>query len=335
LRMIRKLKTSRNVSINASNFSLAFIVRRGKIGQSLKELLHDTRNLMYPYTAIRLKEQKKNTIKDFLGAAGQYGVSHMMMYTQTEQGNYLRLIKNPKGPTLTFRIDEFALSRDVVSFIKANKRHSKIFDTTMQAAPLLIMNGFSSKAENDPLKIASLMIQSMFPPIKVQNMNLSSCKRIVLFNLVNKDGKEFIEFRHYGVSARQRAVNRGIKKLVNNHKVPNLAKFNDVADFVLRNQRMNISDMGAYSSESEIEDLPGSKIVLPDDYQDKKKNTSVAIRLHELGPRLKLSLIKIVEGFCRGNVVYHALQTRTPAEIRQQIDSIKSKKELKEKRKKI
>jgi hypothetical protein len=59
-------------------------------------------------------------------------------------------------------------------------------------------------------------------------------------------------------------VNRGIKKLVNNQRVPNLAKFNDVADFVLRNQR--ITDAGAYSSESEVEDLPGSKIVLPDDY---------------------------------------------------------------------
>lgn len=46
--------------------------------------------------------------------------------------------------------------------------------------------------------------------------------------------------------------------------MPNLAKFNDVADFVLRNQR--ITDAGAYSSESEVEDLPGSKIVLPDDY---------------------------------------------------------------------
>jgi len=51
--------------------------------------------------------------------------------------------------------------------------------------------------------------------------------------------------------------------------------------------------LGAYSSESEVDDLPGSKIVLPEDYQDKKKDTSVAIRLHELGPRLKLRLVKI------------------------------------------
>ena len=60
---------SPNVSLSFL-INLAFIVRRGKIGQFLKELLNDTRNLMYPYTAVRLKEQKKNTIKDFLGAAG-------------------------------------------------------------------------------------------------------------------------------------------------------------------------------------------------------------------------------------------------------------------------
>lgn len=51
---------------------------------------------------------------------------------------------------------------------------------------------------------------------------------------------------------------------------------------------MGTSDnmMGAYSSESEIDDLPESRVQLPDDFGDKKKDTNVAIRLHELGPRL-------------------------------------------------
>ena len=73
-------------------------------------------------------------------------------------------------------------------------------------------------------------------------MNLSTCKRVVMFNIANKgeEGEESnptIEFRHYGVSARQRAVNRGIKKLVNNQKVPNLAKYENIQDFIYRNQR--------------------------------------------------------------------------------------------------
>lgn len=74
------------------------------------------RNLMYPYTAMNLKESKKNSIKDFVGAAGQYGVSHMMIITQTENGNYLRIIKNPKGPTMVFKLNEYTLAKDVVKF---------------------------------------------------------------------------------------------------------------------------------------------------------------------------------------------------------------------------
>lgn len=125
------------------------------------------------------------------------------------------------------------------------------------------MNGFGGREENDPYKIVSLMIQSMFPPIKVQSMNLTTCKRVVLFNLVkNKEtGEEEIEFRHYGISARQRAVNRGIKKLINNKKVPDMSKFNDLADYIMRNK-----STGGESSESEMDDLPESKIVLPEDY---------------------------------------------------------------------
>jgi ribosome biogenesis protein SSF1/2 len=123
------------------------------------------------------------------------------------------------------------------------------------------MNGFSSRPEGDPMKIVSLMIQSMFPPLKVQSMNLSTCKRIILFNLNDKNQ---IEFRHYGLSARQRSINRSIKKLVNKNVVPNLAKYNDIADFVLHSK--NKADMNAYSSESELDDLPGSKIELPDDF---------------------------------------------------------------------
>ena len=85
------------------------------------------------------------------------------------------------------------------------------------------MNGFGTRADNDPLKMASLMIQSLFPPIRVQSMNLSTCKRVVLFNIkedqdssAENERSPLMEFRHYGVSARQRSVNRGIKKLVNN-----------------------------------------------------------------------------------------------------------------------
>ena len=73
-----------------------------------------------------------------------------------------------------------------------------------------------------------------------------------------------------------------------------------MADYIMHNK-----GSGGMSSESELDDLPESRIQLPEDYQDKKGGTDVSIRLHELGPRLKLQLVKIEEGFCRGNVVFH------------------------------
>jgi ribosome biogenesis protein SSF1/2 len=100
----------------------------------------------------------------------------------------------------------------------------------------------------------------MFPPIKVHSMNLNQCKRVVLFNIVTgDDGKEVMEFRHYGLSARQRGINKSVKRIVNSKKVPNLSRYNDIADYIF-------SKGGGYSSESEVDDLPGSKLVLPDDF---------------------------------------------------------------------
>ena len=144
----------------------------------------------------------------------------------------------------------------------------------------------------------------MFPPIKVQALNLSTCKRVVLFNLRTDEetGESFVEFRHYGISARQRAVNKSIKKVINHRKVPDMSRFNDLADYILHNK-----GSGAMSSDSEMDDLPESRIELPADYLDKKGGSNVAIKRHELGPRLKLKLVKIEEGFCRGNVVYHSI----------------------------
>lgn len=90
----------------------------------------------------------------------------MMMFSQTDKSCYLRLMKNPKGPTITFKIDEYSLAKDVIKY-QQRKRTSKIFTKTLQNAPLLIMNGFGNRDDNDAYKIVSLMIQSLFPPIKV------------------------------------------------------------------------------------------------------------------------------------------------------------------------
>ena len=46
-----------------------------------KELLKDTREMLHPYTALKLKESKKNTLKDFISVAGIFGVTHMLVFS--------------------------------------------------------------------------------------------------------------------------------------------------------------------------------------------------------------------------------------------------------------
>ena len=43
------------------------------------------RLVMYPYTAINLQESSSNSIKDFLSIKDVYGLSHMMIFTNTEK----------------------------------------------------------------------------------------------------------------------------------------------------------------------------------------------------------------------------------------------------------
>ena len=59
-----------NVSTHLTYSYKAFVIKRGRIGMYTKELLNDTRDLLYPYTALKLKESKKNSIKDFISVAG-------------------------------------------------------------------------------------------------------------------------------------------------------------------------------------------------------------------------------------------------------------------------
>lgn len=40
-------------------------------------MVQDVREIMYPYTAINLKENDKTKIKDYVSTCKAYGVSHM------------------------------------------------------------------------------------------------------------------------------------------------------------------------------------------------------------------------------------------------------------------
>ena len=93
-------------------------------------------------------------VKDFVNVAGILNVSHMLMFTRTQVGPYLKVCRFPRGPTMTFKVDNYTLSRDVRSALKRQVTYEKQYLNH----PLLILNGFSTSNEESgvPTKKAAV-----------------------------------------------------------------------------------------------------------------------------------------------------------------------------------
>ena len=75
---------------------------------------------MEPFTASGLKARPKNTIKDFVHVAGLLKVSHFCVFSKTNLGPYLKIARFPRGPTMSFRVTDYTLAREVVSLPFSN-----------------------------------------------------------------------------------------------------------------------------------------------------------------------------------------------------------------------
>eukprot|EP00965_Chrysotila_dentata_P232480 6198989-Pleurochrysis_carterae.AAC.2 len=64
---------------------------------------------MSPNTARALRAQKRNRLRDFVAVAGQLKVSFFLIFSNTAKASYLRLVRSPRGPTLTFRCNQTVL----------------------------------------------------------------------------------------------------------------------------------------------------------------------------------------------------------------------------------
>ena len=100
-----------------SRIPQTMVVRMGKrtLGSSASQLALDTRSVMEPHTATRLRERRGNRLRDFATMAGPLGVSHFLLFNRAEEsGNVnLRIAVHPRGPTLTFRVEKYSLCKDV------------------------------------------------------------------------------------------------------------------------------------------------------------------------------------------------------------------------------
>lgn len=131
----------------------------------------------------------------------------------------------PRGPTLTFKIHNYSLARDVVSSL----RKQVVVGTAFKHSPLIVLNSFSG--EGQQMKLMASMFQNMFPTINLTSVDLNTIKRCVLLNY--NPATKLIDFRHYTIKIVPVGVSKGVKKVVQG-KVPNLSKCSDISEFFTR-----------------------------------------------------------------------------------------------------
>jgi len=277
-----------------------FVIHKGKVGRNVSQLRADFKHVFEPYTATRLKVLRSNVVKDFVAIAGLLNVTHLVLFTKTKIASYMKICRLPRGPTITYRIEEYSLNSDVVSSIKRPVNYEKLF----AHHPFLVLNNFSGDGMH--IKLMTTMFQNLFPSINVNQVALNNIRRCALFNYNQDSG--LIDFRHYAIKVVPVGMSRGVKKIVQS-KVPNLSKFSDISELMTR---------GGTLSESEAEmDGPHNEVILPQKVSSRGNMVAQksAIRLTELGPRLQLKLIKIENDLMKGDVLYHHYITKTPEEI--------------------
>uniref|UniRef100_A0AAY4B0E0 Brix domain-containing protein n=1 Tax=Denticeps clupeoides TaxID=299321 RepID=A0AAY4B0E0_9TELE len=297
----------------------SFIFHRGQIGKNVGQLAVDMRRVMAPFTAESLKVRKKNVLKDFVTVAGPLGVTHFMIFTRTDTG--VNLVRICRTSPISFRQTQYrySLVKDVISSLKKHRMHEQQF----KHHPLLVLNNFG--VEGMHIKLMASMFQNMFPSIKVHKVNLNSIKRCVLLNY--DPASQEVELRHYSLKVVPVGMSRGVKKLLQ-EKCPNMNKFEDISELLMK---------GANLSESEAEqDGDHNTTELPQAYSGRGniESEQSAVRLTEIGPRMTLQLVKIVEGIGQGNVLYHSIISRTEEELQEMLKRKEAQLKAKAERKK-
>ncbi|KAL1958216.1 hypothetical protein VTO42DRAFT_4724 [Malbranchea cinnamomea] len=361
---------SGTAGMSRSPKSMVIRIGAGEVGPSVSQLAKDVRAMMEPDTASRLKERKKNRLKDYVVMAGPLGVTHLLLFSRSKNGNTnFRLALTPRGPTLHFRVESYSLCKDVAKALKRPRGRGK----SHRNPPLLVMNNFMSSNPEDlekvPKHLESLMttvFQSLFPPISPQSTPLSSIRRVMLLNRETSSslseeekGSYKLNLRHYAITTKRIDISRRIRRLdpkeqrnkdKKDRAVPNLGRLTDVADYLLDPSAAGYTSASETEVETDAEvevmETSTKKVLNRRELQklkagEKKLNKTSnsverrAVKLVELGPRMKLKLIKVEEGLCGGKVMWHDFISKTQAEVQKQDEEWEKKRKEKELRKKI
>lgn len=352
-------------TVNRPPKSMVVRMGAGDVGPSVSQLTKDFRAMMEPDTASRLKERKSNKLKDYTTMAGPLGITHVFLFSRSKSGNTnLRIAPTPRGPTLHFKVEKYSLCKDVAK----SQKHPRSSRKEYLSPPLLVMNNMVSaegEVSSDPRRkdlenLTRGVLQNIFPAISAQATPLSTIKRIMLWNKeADKDGGFVLNLRHYAITTKRTGISKRVRRFdpaeqrareKKGHALPNLGQLDDVADYLLD------PAAGGYTSASETElDTDAEVEVLETDARrvlnkkelarmksGEKKPTMErrnhvekrAVKLVELGPRMKLRLVKVEEGLCEGRIMWNEFVTKSKSEENELEKKWDIKKKEKEARRK-
>lgn len=318
-----------------------------------------------------LQERKSNRLRDYTTMAGPLGVTHFLLFSKSANGNTnMRLALTPRGPTLHFKVENYSLCRDVEKALRRPRGGGQDHKTP----PLLVMNNFNSPKADENSKVpkrlenlTTTVFQSLFPPINPQATPLSSIRRIMLLNReLDPESEEqdsyVLSLRHYAISTRKTGISKRVRRLdpkeVRNKEskktaVPNLGKLEDAADYLLDPSAAGYTSASETEADTDAEvevaesstkkvlnkrELQRMKAGEKEKAQKKMGNTpdveKRAVKLVELGPRLKLRLIKVEEGLCEGKVMWHEYIAKSSEEVKTMEKNWDHKRKEKDQRKK-
>jgi ribosome biogenesis protein SSF1/2 len=156
-----------------------------------------------------------NRTKDYASIASQFGITHLLAFSETQNHIILRIGKFQNGPTLHFRVPQYTLTKH----IRSSQRRPFDSSAAYLTPPLIVLNNFG-QSDLHHLQLLRLTLQNMFPSINVNTVRLNECRRVVLFHYLKETG--IVEMRHYAIRATPVGINRNIKRILQS-KIPNLS----------------------------------------------------------------------------------------------------------------
>jgi ribosome biogenesis protein SSF1/2 len=287
--------------------------------------------------------------------AGPLGVSHLLLFSRSEAGNTnLRLAKVPRGPTLHFRVERYSLAKDIMKSLKHPRSGIDDYQLAPLLVMNNFMTSdaerekLGDKAPPKHLeKLVTDMFQGLFPPIQPHTTPLHAIKRVLLLNREppsEENGSCTITLRHYAITTRVTGLPKAIRRLhaaekligsreKKNRGLPNLGALDDVADYMLDPSAAGYTSASETEMDTDAEvevAAPVARRVMSKRDREKaaaagdaRKSRSGrpnvekrAVKLVELGPRLKLRLTKVEEDICSGKIMWHEYINKSKEEVK-------------------